>query len=68
MQIEARLTAAAPRVSLAYAPGAAGKVKVDGRALADGEVLQPARPITLEIAGIGVLTGQVETGELHAGS
>jgi len=56
MKIEARLSAAAPRVSLAYAPGAAGKVKVDGRALADGEVLQPTRPLTLEIAGIGTLT------------
>lgn len=56
MKLEARLTAAAPRVSLAYAPGAAGKIKIDGRALADGEVLQPTRTITLEIAGIGVLT------------
>jgi energy-coupling factor transporter ATP-binding protein EcfA2 len=55
-RIEARLTAAAPRVSLAYAPGAAGKVTVDGRPLADGEMLQPTRPITLEIAGIGVIT------------
>ncbi|MTD93821.1 AAA family ATPase [Hyphomicrobium sp. xq] len=55
-RIEARLTAAAPRVSLAYAPGAAGKVRVDGRPLADGEMLQPTRPITLEIAGIGVIT------------
>ena len=55
-RIEARLTAAAPRVSLAYAPGAAGKVTVDGRPLADGEMLQPTLPIMLEIAGIGVLT------------
>jgi hypothetical protein len=55
-KLEARLTAAAPRVSLAYAPGAVGKVKVDGRPLADGEMLQPTRSITLEIAGIGVLT------------
>lgn len=56
MKLEARLAAAAPRVSLAYASGAAGKIKVDGRILADGEVLQPTRPITLEIAGVGVLT------------
>lgn len=56
MTIEARLAAAAPRVSLAYAPGAIGKVKVDGRPLADGEVLQPTRPLKLEIAGIGVIT------------
>jgi DNA repair exonuclease SbcCD ATPase subunit len=56
VRIEARLTAAAPRVSLAYAPGAAGKVKVDGRPLADGELLHPTRPLKLEIAGIGVIT------------
>ncbi len=56
VRLEARLTAAAPRIALAYAPGAIGKVKVDGRPLADGEVLQPTRPLTLEIAGIGVLT------------
>jgi hypothetical protein len=55
-KLEARLTAAAPRISLAYAPGGAGKVKVDGRALADGETLQPTRPLTLEIAGVGVIT------------
>lgn len=56
MRLEARLTAAAPRVSLAYAPGAVGKVKVDGRPFADGEVLQPTHPLTLEITGVGVLT------------
>ncbi len=60
-KLEARLAAAAPRVSLAYAPGAHGKVKVDGRPLEDGEVLQPTRPLTIEIAGIGVLT--IEPGQ-----
>jgi energy-coupling factor transporter ATP-binding protein EcfA2 len=54
--VEARLSAAAPRVSLAYLPGGAGKIKVDGRALADGEVLNPSRPVTLHIEGIGTLT------------
>ncbi len=56
VRLEARLTAAAPRIQLAYEPGAAGKVRVDGRAFADGELLQPTRPVTLEIAGIGVIT------------
>jgi hypothetical protein len=54
--LEARLSAAAPRVSLAYLPGGAGKIKVDGRALADGEVLNPARPVTLHIEGVGTIT------------
>lgn len=55
-RLEARLGAAAPRVTVRYAVGGAGKIKIDGRALADGEVLSPARPITLEIEGIGTLT------------
>lgn len=55
-KLEARLTAAAPRVSLAYAPGAEGKIMVGGRPLADGQMLQPTRPVTLEIAGVGTLT------------
>jgi energy-coupling factor transporter ATP-binding protein EcfA2 len=54
--LEARLSAAAPRVSLAYLPGGAGKIKVDGRALADGEVLNPSAPVTLHIEGIGKIT------------
>jgi len=56
LKLEARLSASAPRVSLAYADGGAGKVTLDGRGLGDGEVLQPTRPIRLEIAGVGVLT------------
>jgi DNA repair exonuclease SbcCD ATPase subunit len=54
--LQARLTAAAPRVSLNYLPGGAGKIRLDGRALADGETLNPARPVTLEIEGIGTIT------------
>ena len=54
--LEARQSAAAPRVSLAYLPGCAGKIKVDGRALADGEVLNPSAPVTLHIEGIGTIT------------
>jgi uncharacterized protein YhaN len=54
--IEARLTAAAPTVSVAYFAGAAGRLVADGRALDDGEVLHPTRPLTLTIAGIGTVT------------
>ena len=54
--VEARLSAAAPRVSLNYLPGGAGKIRVDGRALADGETLHPARPVILDIEGVGTIT------------
>lgn len=54
--LQARLTAAAPRVSLNYLPGGAGKIRLDGRALADGETLNPSQPVTLEIEGIGTIT------------
>ncbi len=54
--LEARLSAAAPRVSLSYRPEGAGKIKVDGRALADGETMHPTRPITLDIEGVGTIT------------
>ena len=61
LKLEARLSASAPRVSLAYVDGGAARVTLDGRALGDGEVLQPTRPIRLEIAGVGVLT--IEPGQ-----
>ena len=54
--LEARLSAAAPRVSLKYLPGGAGKIKADGRALADGETMHPTGPITLDIEGVGSIT------------
>jgi len=54
--LQARLSAAAPRVSLNYLPGGAGKIRLDGRALADGETLNPSHPVTLEIEGIGTIT------------
>jgi uncharacterized protein YhaN len=55
-ELQARLSAAAPRVSLSYLPGAAGRIKVDGRALADGETFAPTRAVTLDIDGIGTIT------------
>ena len=54
--LEARLSAAAPRVSLSYRPGGAGKIKVDGRALADGETMHPTQSVTLDIEGVGTIT------------
>ncbi len=54
--LEARLSAAAPTVSVAYARGGQGKIKIGGRPLEDGETLSPARPMALEIEGVGVLT------------
>jgi hypothetical protein len=54
--LEARLSAAAPRVSLKYLPGGAGKIKVGGRAVADGETMHPTQPITLDIEGVGSIT------------
>ena len=54
--LEARLSAAAPTVSVAYARGGQGKIKVGGRPLEDGETLSPTRPLALEIEGVGVLT------------
>jgi len=61
--LSARLTASAPKVSISYAPGGAGKIRIDGRALRAGETLHPTRPIALEIEGIGVVAiapGQAE--------
>ncbi|MEI9902039.1 MAG: AAA family ATPase [Hyphomicrobium sp.] len=55
-RLKAHLSAAAPRVALRLEPRGAGKIKVDGRPLADGEVLSPIRPVTLEIEGIGTIT------------
>lgn len=54
--LEARLSAAAPTVTVAYAKDAAGKITVGGRPLAEGETLNLRGPIALEIAGIGVIT------------
>jgi DNA repair exonuclease SbcCD ATPase subunit len=54
--IKARLSAAAPRVSIVYADGARSEIRVEGRVLKDGETLNPCQPIDLEISGVGVVT------------
>jgi DNA repair exonuclease SbcCD ATPase subunit len=64
--LSARLEAAAPKVSIAYARGGAGKIRVAGKVVADGETIHPTRAIALEIEGIGVITiapGQSEGAE-----
>jgi energy-coupling factor transporter ATP-binding protein EcfA2 len=68
--LQARLSAAAPTLSIAYATGAKAKISVAGRALEDGEVVSAMRPLTLEIPGIGVLTvapGRTEGAEDDVG-
>jgi chromosome segregation ATPase len=54
--ITARLSAAAPAVTVAYAPGGKGKIKIDGRALKDGERLNPTQAVVLDIEGVGTVT------------
>ena len=64
--LKARLSAAAPTVSIKYAAGAKAKITADGRVMRDGEQLSAVSPLTLTIPGIGVLTiapGQSESAE-----
>jgi AAA domain len=64
--LSACLEATAPKVSISYARSGAGKIRVDGKAVADGETIHPTRAIALEIEGIGVITiapGQSEGAE-----
>ena len=50
---ETRLTAAAPAVSVTYAPGGEGRLRIGGRALQDGETFTPSERLIIEIEGIG---------------
>lgn len=52
----ARLEAAAPTVTVAYEPGAAGRIQVVGRPVEEGHRLVADGPLVLEIAGIGRIT------------
>jgi energy-coupling factor transporter ATP-binding protein EcfA2 len=54
--LQAGLSAAAPSVTIAYARGGAGKIKIGGRFLEDGETLSPTRAVALEIEGVGTVT------------
>ena len=55
-QCTARLTAAAPTITIAYQPGRAGQLRHGTAALADGETLQAIEPLVIEIEGIGRIT------------
>ena len=53
--LSARLAAAAPKVSITYAAGGTGKIRIGGKAIAHGATIRPTQPITLEIEGVGVI-------------
>lgn len=55
-QLEARIAAQLPKVHIAYSAGGAGRIKVAGHSLADGQTLSPSRPVVIEIEGIGTIT------------
>jgi hypothetical protein len=54
-RLEDRLSAAAPKLTIAYAPGGAGRVTQDGAPLAEGAHVVE-QPITLHIEGVGTIT------------
>src|SRR5690606_370095 len=68
--LEARIGAQLPKVHIAYQPGGAGKIRVDGSPLQDGAVLVPSRPVTLGIDRVGTTAidpdGSDRTGEAQA--
>lgn len=55
-ECEARLKAVAAVVSIAYLPGAEGRLRVAGRPLAQGEEVSASEPLIIEIAGIGSIS------------
>lgn len=55
-ELEARIAAQLPQVQIAYVPGSAVRIRIDGQPLADGTVLKPARRLLLDIEGVGTIT------------
>ncbi len=55
-RLEARLSTAAPQVSIALLASGIGKVTSGGQVLADGTTLSPTQPLTIDIEGIGAIT------------
>lgn len=55
-EIEARIAAGAPELSFELLPGASGKVRVGGVALGRDQVIKVARPLRVDIEGIGSFT------------
>lgn len=54
--LEARRAAAATRIEIAYVPGAARPIMVDGTPLDHGARLDTTAPLVLDIAGVGRIT------------
>ncbi len=54
--LEVRISASLPKVRIAYTAGGAGRMRADGQALQDGAQLMPARPLVIDIDGIGTIT------------
>ena len=61
--LETRLSAAAAVITVDYAAGAVGRIRVGGRDLADGDTLTADRALVLDIEGIGTLTVRPGGGE-----
>ena len=61
--LETRLSAAAAIVTIDYAPGALGRIRVGGRDLANGDTLTADRALVLDIEGIGTITVRPGGGE-----
>ena len=55
-RLEARLSTAAPRVSIALLPSGVGKITSEGQTLTDGTTLNPTQALTITIEGIGSIT------------
>ena len=54
--LDGAFAAVVPEVTIELLSGAAGRINVDGRALAASATLRPDAPLTLEIAGVGRIT------------
>ncbi len=50
---ETRLTATAPAITVTYALGGEGRLRIGGRVLQAGETFAPSEPLIIEIEGIG---------------
>ncbi len=61
--LDTRLSAAAAVVTIDYAPGALGRIRVSGRELATGDTLTADRALVLDIEGIGAITVRPGGGE-----
>ena len=51
--LDAKAAATTPHAGIIYLPGQAGRIRIDGRVVGDGERLVIERPTELEIDGIG---------------